>query len=161
VKVDWSRWVPAVRSTLVFVRRGRSWLLIRKRRGLGAGKINAPGGKLDPGESPAECGVRELHEEVGVVVSGLDRRGELSFQFVDGLALHVEVFVADGCEGEPVTTDEAFPVWIDQDAMPYDEMWADDAIWLPHLLAGRTFALWAVFDGDRMLDWRFEVEGTG
>ena len=28
----------------------REVLLIRKKRGLGAGKINGPGGKIDPGE---------------------------------------------------------------------------------------------------------------
>jgi hypothetical protein len=30
-------------------------------------------------------------------------------------------------------------------------MWADDALWLPHLIAGRAFAGRFVFDGDRML----------
>ena len=34
-------------------------MLIRKKRGHGAGKINGPGGKLHPGETPVVCAVRE------------------------------------------------------------------------------------------------------
>ena len=30
------------------------------------GKINLPGGHMDPGESAIECAVRELHEETGL-----------------------------------------------------------------------------------------------
>ena len=42
--IDWNTWVPTDPATLVFVIRDRQMLLIRKKRGLGAGKINGPGG---------------------------------------------------------------------------------------------------------------------
>ena len=48
--IDWSGWVPEIRATLMFIRDGSEVLLIRKLRGIGAGKINGPGGKIDPGE---------------------------------------------------------------------------------------------------------------
>ena len=47
---------------LVVDRTGGQVLLIRKKRGLGAGKINGPGGKLDPGETFAQTAVREVQE---------------------------------------------------------------------------------------------------
>ena len=50
--VDWDHWIPAVHATLLFVVQDRRILLMRKKRGLGAGKINGPGGKLDSGEAP-------------------------------------------------------------------------------------------------------------
>lgn len=34
-------------------------LLMRKKRGVGAGLYNGPGGKVEPDESPRECAVRE------------------------------------------------------------------------------------------------------
>ena len=74
------------------------------------------------------------------------------FAVVDGLRMHVWVFVADGCEGTEIETDEALPLWVDENALPYGEMWADDRVWVPEMLAGRTFRLRAVFDGDEMLD---------
>lgn len=39
----------------MFVVRGGEILLIEKKRGHGAGKVNGPGGKIDPGESPSNA----------------------------------------------------------------------------------------------------------
>ena len=145
--------MPEIRATLLFVIRDGQVLLIRKLRGLGAGKINGPGGKLDPGETPLECAVRETREEVGVVATGVEQAGELSFQWVDDTpSLFCTVFRATGCVGEPISTDEAIPIWADLDAVPYAEMWPDDRLWFPHLLAGRPFRARCVLDGDRLLD---------
>ncbi|MFT4975508.1 MAG: 8-oxo-dGTP diphosphatase [Myxococcota bacterium] len=150
--IDWTRWEPEVRATLLFIWRDDALLLIRKKRGLGAGKINGPGGKIDPGEGALEAAERELWEELGVRAQGTVERGELSFQFTDGLRLHVQVFTAPDCTGQAIETDEAIPLWTPTSAIPYDEMWADDRVWLPHMLAGRRFALRALFDDDTMLD---------
>jgi 8-oxo-dGTP diphosphatase len=150
--IDWLGWAPRERATLVFVIDGGKVLLIRKKRGLGAGKINGPGGRIEPGESAEACAVREVKEELDVVPVGVSHRGELSFQFVDGFSIHAEVFVATACEGEPRETEEAVPLWCPLGDIPYSEMWADDAIWFPLLLAGKCFTGRFVFDGDAMLD---------
>ena len=50
-------------------------------------------------------------------------------------------------------------MWTDLDAIPYDEMWEDDRLWLPHSLAGLAPRGRYIFDGDRMLDWELEVDG--
>lgn len=155
--IDWPAWQPHDRATLAFVLRAEEILLIRKKRGLGAGKINGPGGRLDPGETPAECAVREVSEELHVTPKELEHAGTLLFQFVDGYALHVEVFRARAHEGEARETDEAIPLWTPIDAIPFEEMWADDRLWFPHLLAGRFFAGRFLFDNDQMLDHQLEL----
>lgn len=159
--VDWTDWTPSVRATLLFVQDRGRLLLIRKKRGLGAGKINAPGGKIDPGETARQAAERELFEEVGVRAIDAEHLGELSFQFVDGLRMHVEVFRALDHSGTPVETAEAVPMWVPEDQVPYDDMWADDRVWVPELLAGRRFALRAVFDGDEMLEHELDVQVGG
>ncbi len=157
--IDWSSWRAVDQATLTFVCEGGRVLLIRKKRGLGAGKINGPGGRLEPGETPIECAVREVREELGVTPLGLDSRGESRFQFTDGYSIHVHAFVASGHEGDIRETEEAAPLWTRLDAIPYDEMWEDDRLWLPHALAGHAPHGRYIFDGDRMLDWELEVDG--
>ena len=155
--IDWPAWTPVDRATLLFVVRGDEVLLIRKKRGLGAGKINGPGGRIEDGETPVEGARREIAEELCVEVDAATHHGELLFQFIDGYSIHVEVFRADdrdgeNCRGEAVETAEAIPLWTPVDAIPYDEMWADDRLWLPILLAGGSFHGRFLFDGDAMLD---------
>ena len=83
--------------------------------------------------------------------------GEHRFQFVDGYSTYVHVFRAPDLRGTPVETDEAVPLWVDLDAIPYDRMWEDDKLWLPLLVEGRRFSGYWIFDGDRMLDYRLDV----
>lgn len=156
--IAWATWTPKERATLLFVRRDGKILLIRKRRGLGAGKINGPGGRIDPGETPEQCAIREVQEELLVTPTGVQPAGELLFQFVDGYSLHGYVFTASGCEGTPAETDEALPLWTPEDAIPYQEMWADDRIWLPFMLKGQSFTGRFLFDGDSMLGYEVDVK---
>lgn len=154
--IDWSAWTPTEQATLLFVVDGGRILLIEKKRGLGAGKINGPGGRLEPGEGPAACAVREVEEEICVTPHDPRPAGELFFQFTDGYALHGFVFRAEAWTGEPAETDEALPFWCATDAIPYPRMWADDRIWFPLFLEDRPFRGRFLFDGDRMLGHELE-----
>jgi 8-oxo-dGTP diphosphatase len=147
----WKTWEPRERATLCFLIQDGQILLIRKKRGLGAGKINGPGGRIEPGEEPHECAVRETSEEVGLTPRNVQNRGELRFQFADGYSLHCAVFVAHEFTGELIETDEALPIWTPLDSIPYDQMWADDIHWLPGVIAGGTFRGYFHFDGEKML----------
>jgi 8-oxo-dGTP diphosphatase len=149
--MDWTHWQPRERATLCFIVKDGRVLLIRKKRGLGAGKINAPGGKLEAGETSLAAAVRETQEEVGVTPLELVFHGTLHFQFTDGYSLSCDVFLAKDFRGDLIETDEAVPLWFDFAAIPYHEMWEDDQHWLPQILAGQMFEGRFVFDGDRML----------
>lgn len=156
-EIDWASWRARDVATLVFVRREGEVLLMRKKRGLGAGKINGPGGRIEPGEEAVACAVREVQEELCVTPLGLEPVGENAFQFVDGYSIHAAVFRATAFTGVPTETDEAIPLWFDLAHLPYDEMWEDDPLWLPHVVAGRRFSGRFVFDGDVMLDHAIEL----
>lgn len=145
-------WTPEERATLIFVVRDGEVLLIHKKRGIGAGKINGPGGRLDPGETPLECAVREVQEELCVTPTGLRESGELRFQFVDGYSMLVYVYRGSDIEGEPQETDEASPIWTPLSGIPYDRMWRDDRYWMPLLLEEIYFEGDFLFDDDRLLD---------
>ena len=154
---DWATWQPRLRANLLFIVREKKILLIRKKRGFGAGKINGPGGKVDPGETPLQAALRETFEELGIRPLGAEQHGELHFQFRDGYSLQCAVFLARDFEGEPRETDEAVPLWTPVDAIPYDEMWADDRYWLPLLLRGAHFTGYFEFDGEELLSRKIVV----
>lgn len=156
--IDWAAWEPNMRATLLFIIHGGSVLLMEKKRGLGAGKINGPGGKIDPGESGLECAIRETEEELCVTALDAESVGVLKFQFIDGLGIHCEVFRATRFEGTPTETDEGIPCWHPLDAIPYHRMWQDDIHWLPGVLAGGRFSGEFIFDGDTMLDHQVRWE---
>jgi 8-oxo-dGTP diphosphatase len=155
--IDWRQWRAREPASLVLVRDAGRLLLIHKKRGLGAGKISAPGGRMAPDESALACAVREVREELHITPTELTHAGENRFQFADGYSIHVQVFVAAGHTGVPEETDEAVPLWVAETEIPYDRMWADDRLWLPLALAGRSFRGRFVFDGDTMLDAALEV----
>jgi 8-oxo-dGTP diphosphatase len=150
--VDWSNWQARDPATLVFVIRDEKILLIDKKTGFGKGKVNGPGGKVEPGESPEDCAVRECYEELGIRVANLRYCGQHRFQFVDGYSLLVWVYSSTEFEGVPTETPEAKPLWFALDSIPYERMWEDDCLWLPLLLRGERFQGRWLFDGDRMLD---------
>lgn len=150
--IDWRSWKPVDRATLLFVVRDDRILLIRKKRGLGAGKITGPGGRLEAGESARQAAIRELQEELGITPVRIDWHGELRFQFLDGYSIHVEAFRAHDFHGTPCETAEAVPLWFDLRAIPYEQAWADNILWLPLLLQGKHFNGRFIFDGDALLD---------
>jgi 8-oxo-dGTP diphosphatase len=147
-------WRPDYVGTLVFIRRDGQVLLIRKKRGHGAGKINGPGGKLDPGETPLAGALRETLEEVGVRVLDAELRGRFSFVDLSAPQWFGYVFVATQFSGSPHPTDEADPAWYALDALPFDQMWEDDRFWLPRVLNGESLEGEFLFDGGRLLAHR-------
>ena len=87
-RTDWNKWNPKERGTLCFVLREGQILLIEKKRGLEAGKVNGPGGRIEPGETPEQAAIRETQEEIGITPLRIGWAGELHFQFRDGYSLH-------------------------------------------------------------------------
>ncbi len=154
--IDWGNWVPEQRATLLFVIKDGDVLLIHKKRGLGAGKINGPGGRIDPGETAREGAIREVQEELCITPTDVSYCGEMSFQFADGFSLHCSVFRGENFVGIPQETDEAIPLWAPVDDIPYDEMWQDDKYWMPLMFSKTEFKGYFLFDDDKLLDYVIE-----
>ncbi|MFM8690041.1 MAG: NUDIX hydrolase [Candidatus Limnocylindrus sp.] len=75
-------------------------LIERAQGGVYGGQLALPGGKMEPGETPEETAIRELHEELGVHVSdpahSIHLVGHLdpAYSPASGFLIHVMVAVA-------------------------------------------------------------------
>ena len=155
-EVDWENWKFTEQAVITYIRKDGKVLLINKKKGLGAGKVNAPGGRIEPGEMPVETSVRECQEEVGVTPVDPVYMADLYFIFKNGHSIRGFVFYAEDYEGEIIETDEAEPFWAEDGRLPYDKMWSDDEIWLPKVLAGEKVSGRFIFDDETMLSGNVE-----
>ena len=134
-------------------------LLIHKKTGHGAGRINGPGGKLDANEGLIAGACREVLEEVGLTVHNAQVGLEMRFVEQAGPQWLGFALTATDYSGEPIETEEAKPFWCPIAEVPYHRMWPDDAIWLPKLLGGE-FVEPAVgnflFEDERLLAHQFD-----
>ena len=130
-----------IETTLSFLLRNDSELLLTyKKRGFGTGKWNAPGGKIRPGESPADSAIREIKEETGIVVNNLESLGFIEFVWPEaksGYNTRCHIFFIKEYNGEVQESEECRPEWFGLDQIPYDKMWDDDKYWYPDVLAGK------------------------
>ncbi|MCB0324895.1 MAG: 8-oxo-dGTP diphosphatase [Bdellovibrionales bacterium] len=131
-------------ATLCYVRsNGRTLMLERGKRpgDIHQGKWNGLGGKLDPGETPEECVIREVREESGLTIEEPRLRGILTFPaFKDGEDWYVFVFTAEHFEGEVTECAEGRLAWIADEELLTLPLWEGDHFFLPWLFAGRFFS---------------------
>lgn len=135
-------------------------LIAMKKRGFGVGRWNGVGGKLKEGESVRDAMIRETEEEIGVTPTVFEERGVIRFYFDGGHEdwnQEVHVFVVTSWDGTPKESEEMKPKWFAKNALPMDEMWADDRYWLRDLLDGKRINAAFLFgEGDKVLESRVE-----
>ncbi len=149
--IGWATWSGEIHATLMFVIKDGQILLIEKKRGLGAGKINGPGGKIEPGETPLQAAIRETQEELHVTPHSPRKLGELMFSMSDSPDIMCHVYRADDYSGIPTETDEAVPAWTALAEIPYHNMWEDDRHWLPLVISEQTFRGRFIFADEKMM----------
>ena len=137
--------------------------MLKKNPGLfGAGKWNAPGGKLQPKETAEQCAAREVLEETGLEVEELRSIGTLVFfkydkrEDPDWIA---HVFLTNEFHGTTKESEEGILRWFPIDQPPLDEMWEDDRYWYRHAVGGRSFRGDFYFRGDleKLVDHKIEL----
>lgn len=149
-------------TSLVYPMRDGKFLLGRKKRGMGFGKWNGFGGKIEDGETMRECAARELFEESGLLAKpkSFILAADLYFhQSSDPRWSHAGiVYLAPDFEGIVKETDEMQPRWFTKETLPYDNMWMADKVWLPLVLAGEKIRGIIYFDsdGETVYDYDFK-----
>jgi len=143
-------------ATLCYVRKGGSTLMIhriKKHNDMHAGKWNGLGGKLEPGETPEECAIREIREESGLVVSNPLLKGFLTFPMFDGSDdWYAFVFLVNQFEGQLIDSPEGVLRWIPDDELLDLNLWAGDRIFLPWLGRAGFFSAKFLYQDGELID---------
>ncbi len=141
-------------TTLCYIERGDAYLLlhrVKKENDLNRDKWVGVGGKLEPGESPEDCLLREVREETGLTLTSWRARGLVTFVSDEWGTEYMHLFTADGFEGEIGDCDEGVLEWVKKSDFAALPQWAGDRIFLRLLEEGAPwFSLKLCYTGDAL-----------
>jgi 8-oxo-dGTP pyrophosphatase MutT (NUDIX family) len=110
---------------------------------MGVNLIAGIGGKIGDsenikGESHAEGLIREFREEINVTPLQYTKLGRVRFIWPDKLkwSQDVRIYTIQKWEGEPTETEAIKPTWFSINDLPLNQMWEDNAYWVPPSLKG-------------------------
>ena len=124
-------------ATLCYLRRDGQTLMVhrvKKANDMHQGKWNGLGGKLEAGETPEECAVREVYEESGLKAFRPQLKGILTFPAFDDFEdWYVFVFLVTEFEGELIDSPEGNLQWIDNGELNKLNLWDGDPLFISWL----------------------------
>ncbi|HEY3313537.1 MAG TPA: 8-oxo-dGTP diphosphatase [Anaerolineales bacterium] len=142
-------------ATLCYLKQaGRTLMIHRvtKPDDIHQGKWNGLGGKLEPGESPEQCVLREVREEAGLELIKPRYHGLLLFADFKRDDWFVWVFSAHQFQGRLLDSSrEGHLQWIPDDELTSLNLWPSDHIFLPWIKDGRIFSARFQYDDEAML----------
>lgn len=144
-------------TTLCYIEQDGKYLMLyrnKKENDQSEGKWLGVGGKLEDGESPEECAVREVYEETGLVLEAVKFRGIVTFVSDIWENELMFLFTSDKFSGEVKTVcDEGELEWISKDKVLALPAWEGDRHFLKPLLDGEDdIHIKLIYQGDRLVE---------
>ncbi len=150
---------------------------VKKQVDVNKGKWIGVGGKLELGESPEECLIREVGEETGFKLTGFRYRGLITFVYADKAPEYIFTYTSKDFSTEtdeaaavneavrlPVPEcDEGIFAWVDKSRILTElELWEGDRYMLDYLLKDRsdTFSLKLCYDEQDNLIEAWELSAS-
>ena len=130
-------------ACVCYIDNGKEYLLLHRNKKDGdvhKGKWIGVGGKVEKGETPEECIVREVYEETGLVICQPHLKGMITFpEFTANKDWYVYVFVAKEFSGNVKECDEGTLEWVPYSEVLQKPTWAGDLVFLEWLLTEKPF----------------------
>lgn len=130
-------------ATICYLDNGKELLMLhrnKKANDVHHGKWISVGGKLEAGETPEECAIREIKEETGLDVRLPQMIGVITFpEFTPGHDWYCYVFRVTEFSGDLVECDEGTLEWVPYDQVPLKPTWEGDLQLTKWVLEHRPF----------------------
>ena len=143
---DGNKWIRRYAGVCFVDADSNRVMLGKKRVGFGKGLWqHSMAGKAEGGETPMQTAVREAEEEVGIrpEEDSLIPAAVTLYEFTDRkvasfvMEVHIFVYKVDRHKATPKQSIEIGETeWFPADRLPLEQMWADNASWLPDMLVG-------------------------
>lgn len=120
-------------TTLCYLKENDRLLMlhrVKKEHDVNEGKWIGIGGKLEEGENPQQCMLREFKEETGLTLTSWQYRGIVNFQS-DDWKERMYLFTADAFEGSlSENCDEGDLCWVESGRIKDLSLWEGDRVFL-------------------------------
>jgi 8-oxo-dGTP diphosphatase len=148
-------------TTLVYTLHNDQVLLMHRRKQPNLGQWTAPGGKIELNESPAECAVRELREETGLVVQGRPTLRVIATETspIPDWQWLMFIYLVTEFSGQLGHCPEGDLAWVPVVEVPGLPIPQADAIFFPFVVGDLAGPLCMKFEYDadlRLQHWRIE-----
>ncbi|MCH5271181.1 MAG: 8-oxo-dGTP diphosphatase [Lachnospiraceae bacterium] len=143
-------------TTLCYIEREGCYLMLhrtKKQNDENHDKWIGVGGKLEEGESPEECLLREVQEETGLTLLRYRFRGIVTFVSDEWGTEYMHLYTADRYTGELTACDEGELVWIPKTKIADLPIWEGDKIFFRLMEESADFfSLKLTYKGDSLID---------
>lgn len=127
---------------------------VKKLNDMHEGKWSGLGGKVEAGETPESCAIREVREESGLTVSNPELKGFITFPNFDGENdWYVFVYRFDDFHGDLIDSPEGNLEWVKNSDLQDLPLWEGDRIFMEWLEQQGIFSAVFKYDNGRLLDW--------
>lgn len=148
-------------GTLCYIEKDGKTLMLhrnKKENDIHEGKWIGLGGKLEAGESPEECVLREVEEESGLILKDPTLRGVLTFPNFKGHDWYVFLYTATEFEGNLIESPEGDLHWIATKSLLDLHISEGDRLFLSWLREKKMFSAKFIYDGDDLVDYSMTEE---
>ncbi|MHA2245804.1 MAG: NUDIX hydrolase [Candidatus Hodarchaeales archaeon] len=160
-------------ATLAYIVYNQEVLLLfrnKKENDFHEGKYIGIGGRLESGETPIECNLRELEEETGYSLKPeeVEFRGYIYFDEIHRDKINedlpafnwlVFLYYVKVTEKLDFENPEGNLLWVPIKKIPYEKMWAGDKIFTPKLLETKeVIEAKFLYEGEKIANWSFGRE---
>lgn len=142
-------------SSLCYIEKGGKYLMLhrtKKKNDINKDKWLGIGGKLENGESPEECIVREVKEETGLILQSYKLRCIVTYVSTTWETEYIYVFTSNDFTGTLIECDEGDLQWVDKEKVITLNTWEGDEIFVRKLQNDNTFfTVKFEYDGERLV----------
>lgn len=147
-------------GTLCYIEKdGKTLMLhrVKKENDIHEGNWIGLGGKIENGESPEECIIREVREESGLIINNPTLRGILTFPEFGKDNWYVFLYTVNDYEGELIDCDEGNLRWVNNEEVQKLKMSQGDKYFLKWLTKYRMFSAKFTYKGKELIDYDLKV----